>query len=114
MEGIRDGRAVDDCFRCALLYPGDDDCQLCGRRMRYMPATLVTPETIAQTVRELTAGYTQASQPAEQGRRLARLLAFVHRHGEVAQAALDQPGGRRLDQLRSDFDRLEPHVPMQS
>ncbi len=41
MEGIEDGRAVDDCPYCVFVEPGITPCPQCQNRMRYVSARLV-------------------------------------------------------------------------
>ena len=46
MEGISDGRALDRCFYCALLFPDVESCPRCGNRLRYQPARMAPSQSL--------------------------------------------------------------------
>lgn len=56
MEGIEDGRAVDDCYHCVFVEPGARPCPNCHNRMRYVPASLTEPDERGQLVAKWKAG----------------------------------------------------------
>ncbi|ACY15995.1 hypothetical protein [Haliangium ochraceum] len=129
MEGIFDGRAVDTCFYCALLYPaagaddlpgesdesddpadhdeGDefaaaDECPICDRRMRYRPAADMSDPALREAVAGRLAAYRQApSMPA-----LRALLELVHDFAPASLAQLRALGGPRIEALRDAYEAL--------
>ncbi len=65
MEGISDGRAVDRCYFCDLLYPGLAECPVCGNRLRYIPAHMVdAEETVIKIAECITAFRDRPSLPS--------------------------------------------------
>jgi hypothetical protein len=110
VEGIFDGRAVDGCFLCELLYPDAhaDDCPRCGRRMRYQPAVMMNETALRDTVRERALAYIDA-EPLLRQARLIELLEHLHRFAPASLVVLDELG--KLDELGDgvgvlDLDRL--------
>ena len=113
MEGIVDGQAMDSCFYCALLYPAEatgadtqDDCPLCGGRMRYRPAAMMSDADLGARVREHRDAYVQATDTGERRQRLIALLTLLHDYAPAALAMLADTGGPTLDALRRDFEAL--------
>lgn len=78
MEGIRDGRAVDSCFYCALLYPALDSCERCGKRLRYEPALMMPADRVEMHLQNLVKHFQEAATPAT----AEALLRFLHDYGE--------------------------------
>ena len=65
MEGIRDGRAVDTCFYCALLYSELDSCPKCKKRLRYDPASMMNAEELEERGQNLLDAFRKAPGPGE-------------------------------------------------
>ncbi|WP_428261429.1 hypothetical protein [Haliangium sp.] len=111
MEGIADGRAVDDCFHCALLYPREcrDDCPGCGRRMRWQPASMVSEVALSEQLDVAVAEYEAVGEVATRREALLALLVLLHRYAPVALALLAdraRAGGPDLERLRRDYEAL--------
>lgn len=104
MEGIVDGRAVDRCFYCALLYPAREDCSRCGRRMRYIAAAMMSAEELAASLGERLASYRQAASKSARAEALIELLELLYRHEPDALAALVELGGPSVDDLRVAYE----------
>jgi hypothetical protein len=80
MEGIQDGRAVDSCFFCALLYPELDTCSRCGKRLRYLPARMMSAEELQVRCAALVAAFRAAPSPEK----AQALLLLLHQFGDEA------------------------------
>jgi hypothetical protein len=111
VEGIFDGRAVDSCFLCELLYPDAhaEDCPRCGRRMRYQPAVMMNDTALREAVRERALAYMEA-EPRLRQQRLIELLEHLHRFAPASLVVLDELGQSGdggdvigLDRLRRDY-----------
>jgi hypothetical protein len=105
-----DGRAVDGCFVCELLYPDtcQQDCPRCGRRMRYQPAIMMSDDALRDSVRERVIAFAHAG-PALRQARLIELLEHLHRFAPVSLDILDELGGAGapdLDALRRAYQSL--------
>ena len=101
MEGIRDGAAVDDCYHCALLYPGrlEMECPRCGGRMRYEPAS----RNDAISVEALVQAHVAAYAGSRSSSALEVLLVTLHRFGDAGAQALDA-AGISMAQLREAYE----------
>ena len=114
MEGIVDGCAVDDCFWCALLYPEQDECPRCSKRMRYVAASLMDDVTLAAVLEQQLVAYQTARAQADHAddnrqeriERLTTLLEHLHRYAPAALAILDDLGGPPLARLRHHWESL--------
>jgi len=92
LEGIRDGRALDNCFVCGLLFPDIGECPRCGCRMHYVPAESVDIESV---VSECLARY--STDPKAM---LEELLTTLHSYAPHSLDLLEAAGGPTLDELR--------------
>lgn len=108
MEGITDGRAVDTCFHCGLLYPEAcaRDCPRCGRRMRYQPAIFMDEPALRDALRARADAYAGAAGTDARRRCLHALLALVHDHAPASLRLLAELGGPDLDALRRAYEAL--------
>lgn len=113
MEGIFDGQAVDSCFYCALLYPAEatgtdtqDDCPVCGGRMRYRPAAMMSDVDLRAHLRRYRDAYVQAAGADERRQRMLALLTHLHDYAPASLAMLADAGGPTLDALRRDYETL--------
>lgn len=70
MEGIEDGRAVDDCPHCVFVDPTVRPCPQCGNRLRYEVAELIEPEQRDESI-----------EAWRRGERDQELLRFLWRLG---------------------------------
>lgn len=99
MEGIVDGRAVDDCFYCALLYPEEEDCPHCAKRLHYQPARMSEGPSPSQRwpllVQQFQAHPTAAHAQA--------LLELVHQNPEELRGRLGTAGTPSIETLRELF-----------
>jgi hypothetical protein len=102
-----DGRAVDGCFVCELLYPDQHphDCPRCGRRMRYQPAIMMSDAALRDSVRERVLALAHAA-PQARGARLIELLEHLHRFAPASLDVLGELGAPDLDALRRDYHSL--------
>lgn len=106
MEGIFDGRAVDGCFYCELLYPEacTDECPRCGRRMSYQPAIMMSDVELGALIRDRVRAFAGADAAARPDR-LIELCEALHRFAPTSLAILEQlapSGGPTLDDLRAE------------
>lgn len=108
MEGIVDGRAVDDCFWCGLLHPGRDECPRCDRRMRYVAAAMMDDVALAESLAQKVAAYHAADDDDRSGRaeRLTALLEQLHGHAPASLTILDELGGPSIATLRREWNAL--------
>jgi hypothetical protein len=105
-----DGRAVDGCFVCELLYPDayQHDCPRCGRRMRYQPAIMMSEAALRDSVHERVLAFAHAGPRLRQAR-LIELLEHLHRFAPASLYSLDELGDAcapDLDELRRDYQAL--------
>ncbi len=98
MEGIVDGRAVDRCYFCELLYPGLASCPLCGNRLHYLPAHMEDVEETVIKIAECRAAFRE--RPSLESAK--ELLERMHEMGEPS-SALE----------REDLDALRHYFPPQ-
>ena len=99
MEGIVDGRAVDDCFYCALLYPESEDCPQCGKRLRYQPAQMAEGPSLIETWHVLLKQFQAETSPAH----AQALLEHVHQHPEELKDKLGTASAPSIQTLREIF-----------
>lgn len=85
MEGIRDGRPVDDCFVCGLLWPGLIPCPRCGGGMKWVAAQLVDDDAARARVVAAHDAYLAAPSRAT----LEPLLVLLHDTGLSCPTSLD-------------------------
>ena len=100
MEGIRDGRAVDRCFYCALLYPNLKSCPRCGNRLHYQPASM----TPSQPVHVGWSAVLKQFQENATQEHAQLLLEFLFQNQDELDVTLGSPEHPSLDELRSFFD----------
>ena len=107
MEGIFDGRAVDSCFYCLLLYPGQEDCPRCHSRMRYAAAAMMSDADLADALNQSIERYRSPvdSRPARVTA-LLDLLDLIHRYAPTSLALLGDLGGPALAELRRAYEAL--------
>lgn len=103
MEGICDGRPVDRCFYCALLYPELELCPHCQNRLHYEPASMMSPDQWQERCDSLVKHF-QANPSRQSAEALLRLL---HSYADEGQITFGQAGMPSMDSLRSAYD-LEP------
>ena len=102
MEGVRDGGAVDDCFVCALLWPGTDPCPRCAGAMHWRPASLASDDALDARITAATAAWRAAPSRAT----LEALLELLHA------GAAPLPAELALDDLRRAWTQVAPeHAP---
>jgi hypothetical protein len=94
MEGIRDGRAIDHCFYCALLYPDLPECPRCQGKLRYEPAIMMDAREAQEKLGQLWHALGRAPNPelAEQ------ILVLVHQLEDEPLTAVTEA---QLAQLRA-------------
>ena len=103
MEGIRDGRAVDRCFYCALLYPELELCPRCGNRLHYRPARMAPSQSLQESWSELVKRF-QAGATREHAQEVLEF--YFENHAEL-DFTLDSPGSPSLEELRQSFGRIK-------
>lgn len=96
MEGISDGRAVDSCFYCALLYPDLEPCPLCKNRLRYQSARMWDAPRSERAFADAVARY--RSLPCAET--ATNLLILWHDLGDEATLLAAATGIRAKDLLR--------------
>ncbi len=106
MEGVFDGRAVDDCFYCDLLYPGQysDDCPQCGRQMRYRPASLASDVDVRGYLQHQWHGYQRAADGSERRQWLRQILETLHHYQPMAFELWAEIGGADIGILRKNYE----------
>ncbi|MCP4448087.1 MAG: hypothetical protein GY811_22540 [Myxococcales bacterium] len=98
MEGISDGRAVDSCYFCALLYPDLEPCPECQNRFHYRPARMLEADSAERELMAAIARYQQAPNIET----TTQLLTLWHEVGELAVTILAS-ANVHLCELRKHF-----------
>ncbi len=99
MEGIADGRAVDTCFYCALLYPQLPLCPCCDNRMHFQRARMQSSESLAQEIDQRIQAFLREQTVAH----ATELLQLLHDGEEEAIDYFEEQSSVSLLQLRRLF-----------